>query len=149
MSGKQLTIIFGELLLRFGYLLFGIGCTRPVWRIVVHRIEVEPRRCSAFREVVEGVTVPDGVQGMPEAVVAEGLQLPVLCDVGQRSQFQRLRIAVDIVQHLRLENEEAAIDPGFVFAHGLFGQVSSGATCEKYYVHCRVLFRPAIPICAG
>src|SRR3546814_6199206 len=59
---------------------------------------------------------------VPETVVLVGEKFAVPRKVDQRGMLKRFGIARQIIQHARLEHEEAAVDPGFLLLH-LFGEL--------------------------
>src|SRR5205809_1024207 len=70
-----------------------------------------PRRVVLFPQAVQVEVVAVGVHGMPEALVQVDRELAVARELAQRLLLQEeLRIVVQVVEDLALEDEEAAAD---------------------------------------
>ena len=67
--------------------------------------------------------------GLPEAAVAIGPQLAVGGQALERLALEGHVVALDAVQHGRLEHEEPAVDPGAV-AHGLLLEGPHGRSAD-------------------
>jgi hypothetical protein len=62
-------------------------------------------------KVFEQLLVADGVHALPEGVVPVGHELAVARQPLERLPLELRRVAVDVVEDLRLEHEERAVDP--------------------------------------
>src|ERR1700730_15445132 len=69
-----------------------------------------PRCLAAFPQTFELTLVAQRVAGLPEALMLIGRKLAVEGKIAERLEVPRSRIAGDVVDHLRLENKEAAVD---------------------------------------
>ena len=70
-----------------------------------------PRHVPALPEALEQPDVAQRVHRLPEAVVAERHQLADLGQPLERLALPDRIVPVDVVEHARLEDEEAAVDP--------------------------------------
>src|SRR3546814_11615932 len=84
--------------------------------------KLHPGRGALARQPVKVVPIADSVHRVPETVVLVGEKFAVPRKVDQRGMLKRFGIARQIIQHARLEHEEAAVDPGFLLLH-LFGEL--------------------------
>src|SRR6185312_8523472 len=72
-----------------------------------------PGGIAARPEGLEAHFVAHGVHALPETVVLVGHELPVARQTLERLALEQRGIARDVIEHLRLENEEGAVDPCF------------------------------------
>ena len=83
---------------------------RPAPAALGARFPHAPRRVAGRPQVVEHDRVLVGVHAVPEALVAVGAQVPLGREPGQRLVLEHARL-VHVVEHPRLEAEEAAVHP--------------------------------------
>src|SRR5258706_3814531 len=69
-----------------------------------------PRCLSRSPELLEDVLIRERVHALPEAVMMVGDEVALAGEVLQRLLFEGRLVAVNVVAHLGLENEEPAIN---------------------------------------
>src|SRR5262245_5441958 len=75
------------------------------------RLRRVPRRLAAVPQFLEKSSIAHGVHALPELVVLEGDQLPLLRGGLQWFALKPRLITRNEIQDSRLEHEEAAVDP--------------------------------------
>src|SRR6185312_11999798 len=73
-------------------------------------------------EILQEMDVAQRVHALPEAIMPIRHELAFPRQPLHRLQLPRRRIAVDVIEHLRLEHKEAAVDPAGAYLR-LFGKV--------------------------
>src|SRR5687767_324119 len=71
-----------------------------------------PRRRAGVPDLVEGLPLAVGVHGVEEAAMAVGHQLALVGQPLQRLALQDRVVAVQVVEDLAVEDEEAGAGPG-------------------------------------
>src|SRR5690606_23489215 len=87
-------------------------------------------------QLLEELLLLERVHARPEAVVAVAHQLAVLHEAVDRLALPAARVAVDVVDGLRLEDEEAAVDPALALLR-LLVEVLDPVALERQVAEAR------------
>src|SRR5216683_1002224 len=73
-------------------------------------------RCSlAIPRLIENLHFPIGIHALPETCVPINRELTMVRQLGQEPGLKGRLVTVDPVQHLRFKDEEATVNPSFLY----------------------------------
>src|SRR5271165_6484830 len=74
-----------------------------------------PRRSSRCPQLIQLLLIAKRIHGLPVAVVAIGVQMPLRCELFERLAFPcRRGIVGNVVEHLGRQHEEPSVDPAAI-----------------------------------
>src|ERR1700677_3642611 len=75
---------------------------------------IHPGSTMLFPHLVKHLHFPICIHALPKTLVAIHCQFTALCESGEHTVLQGRIVALDQVEHLIIENEEAAINTSFL-----------------------------------